>query len=169
MPNSSPAIGPEFFAGISGGISDLAGYFGAETKSRFDIAEAQSYDEAAQLARQNEEFTKMSTAIQEAQTNRELSISMGRTTAEVAGAGFSLSGSALDILRESAAQGSLQKAVISEQGLIQEAGFAEQAQSYSLMASAARQAASAEGTAGLLDLGSAALSGIAGIASLFPK
>jgi hypothetical protein len=141
---------------IGQAISDIGAYFGAEAKAGFDITEGEEYDLAADLARKNEQYTKMSTAIKGAQSDRELALNMGRTHAEVAGAGFAESGSALDILRSSASQGALQHAAISEQGLITEAGYEEQAQSYSMMAGAARQAASAEKTAGIFDLAAAA-------------
>jgi hypothetical protein len=86
----------------------------------------------------------MSTAIQEFQAQREITKSLGQTRADAAGAGFAEGGSALDMLRESASQGALQRAVLAEQGLITEQGFREQAQSYTNMAEAARDAAHAE-------------------------
>src|SRR5260370_172923 len=129
--------------GIGAGVSDIFSGFADLTKAEGDVLEGKAYGEAAQLALQNEQYTKESTAIQEAQANRELLMSTGHTAAEVAGAGFAASGSALDILRSSAAQGSLQKAVIGQQGLITEAGYKEQAQSYELMQQAANDAASA--------------------------
>jgi hypothetical protein len=78
---------------IGAGVSDIFQGFAAGTKAKGDILEAQAYDKAAQLALQNEQFTKQSTAIQEAQANRELLLSTGRTQAEVAGAGFARVGS----------------------------------------------------------------------------
>lgn len=142
--------------------TDIGAYFGAEAKAGFDIAEAQQYDLASQLALKNEQYTKMSTAIQDAQSDREVALNIGKTHAEVAGAGFAEGGSALDILRSSASQGALQHAAISEQGLVQEAGYEEQAQSYNVMAGAARQAASAEKMAGTMDLVAAGVSVVAG-------
>jgi hypothetical protein len=47
-----------------------------------------------------------------------------------------IAGSALDILRESASQGALTRAVTGEQGLSQEEGFHQQAASYRNMAAA---------------------------------
>ncbi len=47
----------------------------------------------------------------------------------MAGAGLGESGSALDILRDSASQGALTKATLGQQGLINEAGYQEQQQS----------------------------------------
>lgn len=129
---------------IGTGISDIFAGFASEKRAQGDIAEQQDYQDAAQLALQNEQYTKMATAIKEAQIERETSKSLGRTTAEVAGAGFAASGSALDILRESASQGALTRAVAGEQGLITEASYKEQANAYALMASAAGSAASAD-------------------------
>lgn len=136
-------------------IQDIGAYFGAEAKARADITEGQEYDLAAQLARQNEQFTKFSTNIKDAQADREAALGIGRIHAEVAGASFAESGSALDILRSSSSQAALQHAAISEQGLITEASYEEQAKSLDMMAGAARQAASAEKLAGLFDLGAA--------------
>jgi hypothetical protein len=107
--------------------------------------EAQNYGLAAQLAKENGQYTAVSTALKEAQTSRELNMSLGKTQAEVAGAGFSLSGSALDILRSSAQQGALQKAAIQQQGNITEAGYAEQAQSYLNMQQAANATVKGDG------------------------
>jgi hypothetical protein len=153
------------FGSIGAGVSDIFAGFADETKAKGDILEGQAYGEAATLAFQNEQFTKMSTDIQEAQAQRELLLSQGRTQAEVAGAGFAASGSALDILRSSAAQGSLQKAVVEQQGLITAAGFEEQGQSYLLMQQAANNAASAEKTAAI---GSFIAGGIDILSGLMP-
>jgi hypothetical protein len=48
---------------IGAGVSDIFQGFAAETKAKGDILEAQAYDRAAQLAEQNEQFVKQSTAI----------------------------------------------------------------------------------------------------------
>ena len=162
------AVSTSTFSGIGAGVSDIFQGFADETKAQGDILEGEAYGKAAQLALQNEQFTKQSTAIQDAQANRELLMSTGRTQAEVAGAGFAASGSALDILRSSAAQGSLQKAVISEQGLITEAGYKEQAESYQLLQQAANSAASAEKTAatGSFIAGGIDILGAVGMAAL---
>jgi hypothetical protein len=50
----------------------------------------------------------------------------------------------VDLLPDSAAQGALTKAVLGQQGLIEEAGYEEQAKSYALMAQASRMSADAE-------------------------
>jgi hypothetical protein len=132
---------------ISAAVSDLYQASADKSKARYDLLEGQEYGDAAALALQNEQFTKMSTAIKEAGENREVTQALGKTQADVAGAGFAETGSALDILRSGAQQGAILKATTSEQGLITEAGFKEQADSYTLMSTAANEAAQAEMTA----------------------
>jgi hypothetical protein len=128
-------------------VGDIFSGFGDYTKMKGDYAEAVNYNIAANFANQEAAFTKQSTAIQEFQAQRNLYQSLGSTEAQVAGAGFAAAGSGLDILRDSASQGALQQAIIERQGLITEAGYKEQAQSYENMANAAVKAAGAANTA----------------------
>jgi hypothetical protein len=139
------AFGSSTVTDIGGGVSDLFQASADKSKAQYDLAEGQEYTLASDLATQNAQFTQASTSIKETQINREETKALGTTTANQAGAG--LSGSGLDILRETASSGSIAKAAANQQGLITEAGYNEQAQSYNLMASAADQAASAEETA----------------------
>ena len=76
------------------------------------------------------------------------------------------SGSALDILRDSASQAALTHAVIGQQGLIQEAGYTEQAQSYKLMQEAANNAGNAEGNASTFADITGGIKIVAGIATV---
>lgn len=151
---------------IGGAVSDLFAARGAKFKQQGDLAEQQQYTEAAGFAEQNVGFTQQSTAIKEMQTEREVQKSLGQTRADVAGAGFASSGSSLDILRESASQGALAKSVLGTQGLITEAGYQEQADSYKTMASAAGIAAQAEGEAATGDDWAAAIKGVTAVASI---
>ncbi len=160
------AVGNNTFSDFGAAASDLGAYYGTKAKAAGDLAEQQEYTLAGQLAGQNEQFTEMSTQIKEAQTQREITKAMGTTSADIAGAGFSASGSGLDVLRESAGQGALTKAVTSEQGLITEAGYAEQQASYNLMAAAAGDAANAEKKAGTFDLIAGGINAVAGFATL---
>ena len=189
-------FGAATISGLSTAVSDIGAGISAEGAATSDLyaAEAeqykiegtkfeqQSYQEAAALAGQNEQFTAISTRIKAAQAQRELYTSLGTTTANVAGAGLANSGSALDILRESASQGALTRAVIKSQGLITEAGYNEQQQSYLNMVGAANAAisgdtvaqqadyaaASTAKTAATLDFVGAAVAGAASLASLAP-
>jgi hypothetical protein len=155
------------FSDIGGGISDLFAADADRSKAQGDRLEAQNYGLAAGYADQEAAYTKESTAIQEMQAQRELYKSLGQTTADVAGAGFATSGSAIDLLRQSASQGVLQQAVLARQGLITEQGFEEQAQSYRTMESAANMAAGAEDKAAYGADITAGVKFAAGIATLF--
>ena len=146
---NSPFISQSMFGNIGGGISDIFAAEAAGTKAEGDELEARQYDLAAQYAEQEKKYTEISTGIQLAQQTRQSYQSIGRLTAGVAASGFSTGGSGLDLLRDSAQQGALQRATLQEQGLITEQGYEEQAQSYRTMEGAAQLAAHAERTAGL--------------------
>lgn len=160
------AFGASTISDIGGAASDLFAASGDKSKAQYDFAEAGNYGLASDLATQNDEFTKTSTAIKEAQQQREATGALGGVQADVAGAGFAESGSALDILRDSASQAALTHAVVGQQGLITEAGYQEQAQSYTTMQQAATQAGNAENQASTFADISAGIKGVAAIASI---
>ncbi len=161
------ALGAATFTDLGGAVSDLFGSFADQYKAQGDRIEAANYRQAAAFADQNVIYTQWSTNIKEAQQDREITKTLGETTADVAGAGFAASGSSLDILRDSASQGALTKAVLGEQGLITEAGYQEQAASYRNMADAADMAAKAEDQAATGSLISGGIKALAGVATLF--
>lgn len=141
------AFGSSTITDLGGAVSDLFGASSDKAKAQGDFIEAKDYTLASTLADQNEQFTETSTKIKEAQADRQLTMQIGGQRADVAGAGFAESGSALDLLRSSAQQGALNRAVLGQQGLIQEAGYKEQAQSYTNMSEAATIAGNAENKA----------------------
>lgn len=161
------AFGNATLTDIGGTVSDLFGASADRAKAAGDRIEAQNYDLASSLASENEKFTETSTAIKQAQLDRNIYQTIGGEQADVAGAGFANSGSALDLMRDSAAQGALTKAVAGQQGLITEAGYQEQAQSYTNMAGAARMAANAEDNAAVGADITAGIKGAAAIATLY--
>lgn len=114
-------------------ITDLFGSEGAAAASA-------SYTGAATLANQNAQLAETSTKIQEAQTVRQVSMSLGTQKTDIAGAGFTESGSALDLLASSAQQGALSKALINIQGAINENSYAAQAGAYTAEAKSAGEA-----------------------------
>lgn len=114
---------------------------------------AGGYKKAAELEQQNAAFTARVTGIQEQQQQREAFMAMGATEAAVGGAGFSLAGTALDLLKNSAQQASLEKNMIAVQGQIEENAYLAKAAEYSGMASASK----ASGIGGIIG-------GIAGVA-----
>lgn len=182
------AFGASTISDIGGAVSDIFAGFGASAQANLkaqgldiqaqgDLAEGENYDLAATLAGQNAQYTEASTAIKEAQLDRQNTLTLGGQKADVAAGGFAASGSSLDLMRDSASQGALTKAVAGQQGLIQQAGYEEQQQSYRTMSAAAKSTAAglenlateteeAGKTSEIGDFLSGAVKGIAGIASL---
>lgn len=155
------------FSDVAGAASDLFAAQGDRAKATGDLIEAGNYDLASGLATENEKFTETSTAIKQAQIDRNITKTIGGQQADVAGAGFAESGSALDIMRDSASQGALTRAVAGQQGLITEAGYKEQATADTNMAQAARVAANAENEAAQGADITSAIKGVAAVATLF--
>ena len=116
--------------GFGGAVQSVFGALG-------DQSEASAYRTAASIASGNAQITATSTAIQEAQAQRKLFQVSGAQQAEVAGAGFSASGSSADIFRNTATQGALNKELLYMQGRITENSYEAQAASYTSMAKAA--------------------------------
>jgi len=159
------AYGPSNASAAGAGVSDIFAGFGDEAKAGIAKEEAGEYTLAENLAEQNAQITAGSTAIKQAQEARGISMAMGRTEAGEAGAGFAEKGSALYLLRMNAQQGSITQSVAERQGLVQQAAYTEQAESYSMMASAANSAASADKTAAI---GSFIAGGINLVAAAIP-
>lgn len=175
------ALGTGTFTALGGAVSDL---FAADAdrskgdalriKAKGDALEGENYDLASGLALQNKQFTETSTAIKATQLDRQNYQTLGGQQADVASGGFAASGSALDLMRDSASQGALTKAVAGQQGLITEAGYQEQAESYQNLSKAAAfavqqdnlSADAADKAATGADI-SAAIKGVTAVASLF--
>lgn len=161
------AFGSDTFGGASGAVSELFAAQGARSRASGNRAEAAGYDLAKKYAFQNEEFTKQSTEIKMLQSERDIYRGVGATEAGIAGAGLKESGSALDLLASGHQQGALTQQVIGQQGLITEAGYHQQGESYLLMSNAASEAAAAQDNAASAHDVMAAVRGATGIASLF--
>lgn len=163
------AFGTGTISSIGGAVQDIFGSQAHELKAQGLRLEKQNYEDAAGFADKNAEFTRISTGIKLAQQDREIYKTLGGAQADIAGAGFAMAGSALDVLRDSASQGALMKAVAGEQGLIQEEGYQVQSRSYLNMSKAAELAAKAEDTAADASMWSAGFKGLNAVASIFMK
>lgn len=161
------AFGSGTIGSLGGAVNDLFSADAHRTKATGLRIEGGNYDLASDYATKNEKFTETSTAIKLAQGDRDLYKTLGGIAGDVAGAGFAMSGSALDIMRDSAAQGALTHAVAGQQGLITEEGYDVQAKSYASMGDAARLAADAEDRAATGATWSAGFKGAAAVASIF--
>ena len=167
--NSLGSVG-DIFNGAGAAVNDLFASDASDLKAQGLGLEATNLDAAAALAGQNEQYTEQSTAIKQTMLDRNIAQTIGSQQTEVAGAGFAASGSALDILRDSASQGALSKNLLAQQGLITEAGYKEQQTAFQNQAQAARLAQQAESESsdasmigGIIQGGKAALT----LASMF--
>jgi hypothetical protein len=122
------------FAGIGGAVKDIFGGIG-------DLQEASAYNTAAKYSQINATIEQESERIQTTQAQRHLNQVLGAQQAEAGGAGLASKGSILNVVRNSASQGALQKAIIQEQGQIKVEGYEQAAAQYKSMASAADTAA----------------------------
>jgi hypothetical protein len=138
-------LGGMNFGAIGSGVSDL--FQGAG-----DLKEAKNYAMAATLATQNDQFTIQSTKVQQSQAARSIFSTIGAQKGGVSGSGFTESGSALSLLANSASQGALTHQMIGQQGLITEAGYAEQAKAFTNMKEAANTAANGSFIGGIANI-----------------
>lgn len=138
---------------FGGAISDLFGAAGSAKAG-------EAYGKEADIANQNALLAKTSGDIQVAQQQRALTLATGTESAQTAGAGFTNSGSAIDLMRSSVQQGALAKALISNQTAITVAGYQEQAEAAKGQQEGAEMEAKGKAGGGILGA-------IGGVASLF--
>lgn len=161
------AFGSGTIGNLGGAVSDLFNADSYRLRAQGKRLEAQNYDEASGFSLQNARISQVSSDLKEAQQERALTKTLGGQQADIAGAGFAASGSALDLMRDSASQGALSLAVGNLQGLITEEGYQVQARSYTRMAEASRLAAEADENAADASVWSAGFKGAAAVASIF--
>lgn len=160
------ALGASTFEAGGGAVKDLFAGFAAGKRAEGNRLQAEQYDLAREYSLQNKQFAETSTAIKSLQTQRSVESVIGQQQADVAAGGFAAKGTALDLLRDSMSQGALTKAVVEQQGLIEEAGYQQQADSYAIMAKSARLAAEAEDMSAIGSFISAGIKGAFAIGTL---
>ncbi len=117
-------------------------YFAAQG----DTTEQTGYLTAEEIARQNAALEEVSGRLQATQQEREVRATLGTQQAQVAGAGFGASGSALALARASRQQGYLAEQITGVQSDITAGGFQGQAAAAASEASAAGIASTAATT-----------------------
>ncbi len=136
------------FSDVGGAVSDIFGGIG-------QLESAQGYKAAAGFATENAGIAEQSAKIQEVMAQRQITKTVGGQQADIAGAGLANAGSALDLVRDSATQGSLTKQLIANQGAINVLGYQAEASNYSAMATAAKTAGTGGIIGGLVDAAAA--------------
>lgn len=127
---------PDAGAALSGAGSAVDALFGGIGQ----LQAAKGYKKSAAFSDLSANISRQATDIQAVQADREIYRTIGGAKADFGGAGLSLAGGALDIIRDSASQGALTKQLIQAQGAITTAGYEAEAESYRSMAAAAKTA-----------------------------
>lgn len=130
---------------LSGGVSDLFSSAGSFQSSA-------AYGNAKNIATSNAALTLRSGDIQQQQESIAIVKAIGGETASTAGAGFTGSGSAGDLMRASIQQGALSKQLIANQTEITSQGFEEQAAAYKGQQQAAQSQGEGQAAGGVLKL-----------------
>lgn len=138
MPNAIADI----FGSVGSGVSDIFGGIG-------DQKAAKGYNKAAVYAQLNARIAEDSTKLQMVQADRQIYQTLGGQQADIGGAGLANSGSALDLVRSSAMEGSLSKQLIAYQGLITANGYKAEAESYLAQAQAMKASAKGKKASGV--------------------
>lgn len=97
------------------------------TEAAGSTAEAGEYGQAAAGATNNAEIATLSGQLQQYQNTRTLMNTLGTQAADVSGAGFQNSGTALNLARSSLQQGVLQNQVLGLNAELESGGYLEQA------------------------------------------
>ena len=161
------AFGSGTISSIGSAVNDLFAADAHRARASGLRIEATNDDRSSAFSTQSAQFTETSTAIKQSQIDRQIFQTISGQQADVAGSGFAASGSAIDIMRDSASQGALTRAVGAQQGLITEEGYKVQAENYTSMGQAARMAADAEDTAASGSGLASIFHGAAAVASFF--
>lgn len=134
--------------GEQGAAASATGQATAETTiATGDIAEEGDYTQAETIAQNNANIALVGGQVQEYQNMRTVMMTVGGQKADIAGAGFQESGTALSLAQSSMMQGVLQNQIIGTNADLQAGGFLQQA-----AASKAEAAAAATASAAATDL-----------------
>jgi len=106
-----------------------------------DLKEATAYDNAAAVANANARLATISGQIQQSQEAIKVAKEIGGQQADISGAGFANSGSAVYLMRASKAQGALANQLYGTDAAIKSGGYLEQAAASTAQADAANTAA----------------------------
>lgn len=157
-------LGSINFGSLGGAVSDIFGGIGTLKGAKAFQVASQYSQKAAQYATENAGIAEASGRVKQLQAERQIYQVIGGQQADVAGAGFAKSGSALDLMRSSVEQGALTKALLENQTQIEVRGYRQEAEAKLAEAAQYQAQASAQKTSGIGGI----LGGIAkGIFSIF--
>lgn len=134
------------YATLGGGLQSILGGVGG-------FFQAGGYEEAARIDEENAKIARLSGDIQITQAAREAYRVVGATEATAAANGFSLSGSALDVLKSNTQQLALNKNLVANQAMIDVNSWKEKAAAERGAAAAAQAGGIGAIAGGLLSIG----------------
>lgn len=142
---------------ISGGLGSIGGGISDLFQASGDKMDASSLDDAANMEDVNAKIAAASGQIQTAAAQRDLFKVGGQQQQAIATGGFTESGSALDIARDTASQGSITMALIGAQTSIDVQGYEVQAAQDRAQSASDRNAAKGAGIGGILGIATGVL------------
>lgn len=148
-----------------GAVNDLFSSNASKLTAAGDRTAAAAARKAAGLAGDNLNYEYQSTAIKMLQADRSIYQTISSADANIAGNGFKASGTAMDILRDSAVQGDLTKSIIGTQGEIDANGIKQQIASFGAQADQYDNAAAAADSASTGSMISGLIKGAGAVAS----
>jgi hypothetical protein len=165
-------VAEDYFSAGFGAISSLfggiSGQKGQEAAAKGSDAAAAAFHTGAEIAGQNVELEKMSTDVQGIQAERKVVKTIGSMQAGLEGAGVvATSGTGIDLLRDSTAQGHLTSQMIGVQGEINANAFRQQQAGLEGQAAQAEATAAAQRAAGKSDMFGGILGAVGKIGGLF--
>lgn len=119
----------DYFGAAEDLLGGLGGFLGGSSASKGAKAASKAYAKAAQL-------TLLETGIKETAASRNIYQVLGGARADIAASGLKNAGSAADLMRSSAQQGAITKAIIGIQGQIDYSSLTAQSQAAAQQASA---------------------------------
>jgi hypothetical protein len=141
----------DYFGAAQSLLGGIGSFLGGSAAAGGSKKAAQFYTKAAAL-------TNLETGIKETAATRQIYQTLGAQRADVAANGFSLSGSAADVMRDSAQQGALSKALIQVQGDVTASSYTAQAQAAAAQAKAQSGGGLLGGIGGLIGIGASLFS-----------
>lgn len=151
------------FDGLGGAVDTIFGGLGAFDTAKGYKSQAKGYERAAEISRINRGISQQASDIEMVQAERDIYRTTGAQTAAIGANNLSATGSALDILKDSAQQGSMTRQLLGRQSAIQDLAYEQEELSFLGQAEAAKAAAKSSKKSGIGGL----ISGGIKIAAMF--
>jgi hypothetical protein len=141
----------DYFGAAESLLGGIGGFLGGSSASKGASAAAQSYATAARLS-------MASNQIKQSMVSRDLYKTLGGMRASASSSGLQMSGNVLDLIRDSARQGAISKAVVGLQGQIDYNSYMAQSSAASAQASASKSGGFLSGLGGIIGMGASLFS-----------